>query len=456
MVFSSNIFLFLFLPLYLITYYSTKDIKIKNLVLLLFSLFFYAWGEPYYVLLMIFSIIINFYLTKVMAKNNSKFILILLIIINIGLLLSFKYTNFFIDNINNLFKLNISNIKLTLPIGISFYTFQILSYVFDVYQKKVKVQNNIYKLACYITAFPQLIAGPIVRYSDIEKQLNERKTTVEDFTSGVRRFIVGLSKKVLIANLMAFVADSIYNYDLISTGFIGMLIASISYALQIYFDFSGYSDMAIGLGKMSGFTFMENFNYPYIAKSITDFWRRWHISLSSFFKDYVYIPLGGSRKGTFKTIRNILIVWLLTGFWHGACWNFVLWGLYYALFLLIEKFLLKEKFKNNFIYRIITLLIISIGWIIFRQTDFNQLLIALKALFGFYGIGNISSLYYLGIFSSRYIIAFIIGILGSTKLIKHLLSKENIITDIILLILFILCIIFITVGSYNPFIYYRF
>ncbi len=456
MVFSSNIFLFLFLPLYLITYYSTKDIKIKNLVLLLFSLFFYAWGEPYYILLMIFSIIINFYLTKVMAKNNSKFILILLIIINIGLLLSFKYTNFFIDNINNLFKLNISNIKLTLPIGISFYTFQILSYVFDVYQKKVKVQNNIYKLACYITAFPQLIAGPIVRYSDIEKQLNERKTTVEDFTSGVRRFIVGLSKKVLIANLMAFVADSIYNYDLISTGFIGMLIASISYALQIYFDFSGYSDMAIGLGKMSGFTFMENFNYPYIAKSITDFWRRWHISLSSFFKDYVYIPLGGSRKGTFKTIRNILIVWLLTGFWHGACWNFVLWGLYYALFLLIEKFLLKEKFKNNFIYRIITLLIINIGWIIFRQTNFNQLLIALKALFGFYGIGNISSLYYLGIFSSRYIIAFIIGILGSTKLIKHLLSKENIITDIILLILFILCIIFITVGSYNPFIYYRF
>ena len=455
MVFSSTIFMFAFLPLFLLCYFIAKKVKTRNIILLLFSLLFYAWGEPYYIFLMILSIIVNYYLTILMDKKKSKKILILLIIFNIGLLFSFKYVNFFINNLNYFFNINIGNLNLALPIGISFYTFQILSYVIDVYRKKVKVQKNIIKLATYISAFPQLIAGPIVRYSDIEKELNDRKSTSEDINYGIKRFIIGLSKKVLIANNVAFICDCLFNFGIERTGFIGVVIAIMAYTLQIYYDFSGYSDMAIGLGRICGFKYMENFVYPYSAKSITDFWRRWHISLSSFFKDYVYIPLGGSKTSKFKHIRNIMIIWILTGLWHGAEWNFIIWGLYYGILLLIEKFLINDKIKQKYFYHLITLVIINIGWLIFRETDFNELLIAFKTLFGFYGLGSISTFTYIGILSSRYILAFILGIVFSYNIIPKKFKESNIF-ELLLVIILLITIIYIVVGSYNPFIYFRF
>ena len=448
MVFSSIIFLFMFFPLFLICYFIPKKIKIKNIVLLLFSLFFYAWGEPYYFFLMLLMIIVNYYMTIKMDEKKSKGLLVFLVIFNLLSLFSFKYLNFFIDNINEIFNTSISNIKLTLPIGISFYIFQILSYVIDVYKGKVKVQKSFINLACFISAFPQLIAGPIVRYSDIEKEIVNRETTFNDFYDGIKRFIIGLSKKVLIANNVSFICDSIFNNGIATTGFIGIIIAIIAYSLQIYFDFSGYSDMAIGLGRMCGFHYNENFNLPYLANSVTDFWRRCHISLSSFFRDYVYIPLGGNRVNKTKFIRNVLVVWMLTGLWHGDSWNFIIWGLYYGIILLIEKFFFKNKK-----HRISTLLIICIGWLIFRETNFNELLVSFKTLFGFNGLGSINSLSVLGIFSFRYILAFIFGILFSLNIVK---VNDGKIKDILLLVLFILSIISIVVSSYNPFIYFRF
>ena len=451
MVFSSIIFLFMFLPLFLLCYFIPNKVKTKNIVLLIFSLFFYAWGEPFYFFLMLFMIIVNYFLAIKMDEKKSKKILVFLVIFNLLSLFSFKYLNFFIDNFNVLFNTSIKSIKLTLPIGISFYTFQILSYVVDVYMGKVKVQKSFINLACFISAFPQLIAGPIVRYSDIEKEIVNRKTNLNDFYDGLRKFIIGLSKKVLIANNVSFICDSIFNNGVISTGFIGIVIAIISYTLEIYFDFSGYSDMAIGLGRICGFHYNENFNMPYLATSITDFWRRWHISLSSFFRDYIYIPLGGNRVNKTKFIRNVLIVWMLTGLWHGDDWNFILWGLYYGIILLIEKFFFKGK--KSKLYRFITIIVICIGWLIFRETDFNDLLISFKALFGGYGLGSINCLYYLGILSFRYIVAFVLGILFSFTNIR--IKNEKII-DILLIIMFILSVISIVVSSYNPFIYFRF
>ena len=450
MVFSSVIFLFAFLPLFLMCYFIPKKIKIKNIVLLLFSLAFYAWGEPYYFFLMLLMIIVNYKLTIMMDKKDSKRIFVFLIIFNLLSLFSFKYLNFCITNVNNIFNTNLKTLNLSLPIGISFYTFQVLSYVIDVYRKKVKPQTKFISLACYVSAFPQLIAGPIVRYTDIEKEINDRKVTSDDFADGIRRFISGLGKKVLIANNVSYVCDSIFALGAPTAGFIGILIATISYTLQIYFDFSGYSDMAIGLGRMCGFHYNENFNHPYISTTVTEFWRRWHISLSSFFKDYVYIPLGGNKKGTFKHIRNILIVWALTGLWHGDSWNFIIWGLYYGIILIIEKYLFKKKEFKSHIY---TMIIVMFGWLIFRQTSTSELFSSFKALFGVYGLGNIKSLYYLGIFSSRFIIAFILGIILSINVINF---KSNKIKDILLIIIFVISIIFIVVSSYNPFIYFRF
>ncbi len=419
-------------------------------MLLIFSLFFYAWGEPYYIFLMLLMITINYFLAIKMDKDKSKKILILLIVINLLSLFSFKYLNFFVNNLNSIFNLNIKSINLTLPIGISFYTFQILSYVVDVYNGKVKVQKSFIDLACYVSAFPQLIAGPIVRYFDIEKELVDRKTNFDDFYVGIKRFIVGLSKKVLIANNVSFICDSIFASGIKEIGFIGVLIVVIAYSLQIYFDFSGYSDMAIGLGRICGFHYNENFNYPYMAKSITDFWRRWHISLSSFFRDYVYIPLGGNRVNKVKFIRNVLVVWMLTGLWHGDSWNFIIWGVYYGIVLLFEKFFIK---KEHSWYRLLTIIIVLIGWLIFRQTNFSDLLCSLKALFGWYGIGNGSILVNSGVFSIRYILSFIFGIIFSFNVIK---IKNERIENLLLLILFVMSIIFLVVSSYNPFIYFRF
>ncbi len=459
MVFSSLIFLFGFLPLFLLCYFIPKKRKTRNLVLLLFSLFFYGYGEPIYVLLMILSIVINYFIAILMDKSSKrKMYLVIDIIFNIGLLFLFKYFNFFLANINNIFHLNLKFLSLSLPIGISFYTFQILTYVIDVYKKEVNVQKSIINLGCYISAFPQLIAGPIVRYSTVNEELNDRKECIKDFSSGIRRFIVGLSKKAIIANEMAYVADTLFGYNLTEIGFLGMLIGGICYTLQIYFDFSGYSDMAIGLGRMLGFHFLENFNYPFISKSITDYWRRWHISLSSFFRDYVYIPLGGNKVSKLRNIFNIFIVWFLTGLWHGASWNFVLWGLYFFIILIIEKFALKDILKKlpNFWQHVYTMSLVVISFIIFYFTDMNLLKTAFISLFGFNGLGNINIFFHLQIFKVRTIIIFVIGVIASTPLLKNIFTKNENVRDIGLIILFIISIICILASSYNPFIYFRF
>lgn len=351
MIFSSLTFLFVFLPFVLLIYYISKD-KYRNYILLLVSLLFYSWGEPKFIILMLISILFNYYFAIFIDKyreNNkvTKAILIGSLIFNIGLLFFFKYFNFFINNFNSLFSSNISIMKIILPIGISFYTFQILSYVVDVYKDDVKVQKNICYLGAYISFFPQLIAGPIVRYCDIEKQLNNRIVNFDKVVVGIRRFIIGLGKKVIIANNVAIIADTIFNSNNLGNYGIGILIiGTLAYTIQIYFDFSGYSDMAIGLGKLFCFDFLENFNYPYIATSITDFWRRWHISLSSWFRDYVYIPLGGNRVSKLKFLRNIFVVWMLTGLWHGASWNYVIWGIYFGIILMFEKLVYGKFLKK--------------------------------------------------------------------------------------------------------------
>lgn len=458
MVFSSLIFLFCFFPIFLICYFVPKNRKVRNIVILLFSLLFYGYGEPAYLFLMIFSIIVNFFLAKWIAKKNNKILFIVSIIFNLGLLFLFKYANFFLDNLNNLFHLNINFLKLSLPIGISFYTFQILTYVVDVYLKRVPVQNSIINLGCYISAFPQLIAGPIVRYSTVNEELENRNENLEDFAYGIRRFIIGLAKKAIIANEMAYVADTLFGSSLVEIGFIGVFIGAISYTLQIYFDFSGYSDMAIGLGRMLGFHYLENFNFPYIAKSITDFWRRWHISLSSFFKDYVYIPLGGNRCSVLKNIVNIFIVWCLTGLWHGASWNFILWGFYYGIFLILEKFVFKGFLEKipSFWEHFYTLLLVVIGWIIFYFTDFSQLEIAFKSLFGLNGFGNFTLINHLQIFKVRTIIIFILGIIYCMPIKIKFLKKHELLEDVLLLALFLISVLFVLASSYNPFIYFRF
>lgn len=464
MEFSSIIFLLIFLPIFLFSYFIIKNNTYRNIVLLLFSLVFYAFGEPLYIFLMIFSIIANYLMALFINKHHKRYLLVLTIFFNIGLLIFFKYTNFIIDINNFLLNTNFVHKEILLPIGISFYTFQILSYVIDVYLGKVKVQKNILFLGCYITAFPQLIAGPIVRYETIEQELTNRTTNFNKVYEGIQRFIIGLSKKVLIANNVGLITNNIMATSPSTYGFHGALIAMITYTLQIYFDFSGYSDMAIGIGKILGFNFPENFNYPYIAKSITDFWHRWHITLSTWFKEYVYIPLGGNRVKWYRHIFNIMIVWLLTGLWHGASINFLLWGLYYGIILLIEKYLLKKTLAKApaIIAHVYSLIIIVIGWTIFYHTNLNELLNTLKALIGYYGIGHKNLLFYTQSITIINILSIVFGLLLSTPLFKMIddkLLKNNIYQvtkDIILIILFILCIVFLISGSYNPFIYFRF
>ncbi len=467
MTFSSLIFIFVFLPLFILSYFVLKNRMYRNLIMLVFSLAFYAWGEPIYILLMLFSITINYLLALFIdksAKTKRKAFLILAVIINLGLLGIFKYTDFIINNINLIFNTNISNANIPLPIGISFYTFQALSYVIDVYLKKVKVQKNIFYLGCYITFFPQLIAGPIVRYETIEHELSNRKENISDFAYGIRRFIKGLGKKVLIADNVGYMATALLSLEAYNYGFLGALIGIIAYALQIYFDFSGYSDMAIGLGRMFGFKFLENFNYPYIATSITDFWRRWHISLSSFFRDYVYIPLGGNRVKKGRFIFNVMVVWTLTGLWHGANINFMIWGMYYGILLLIEKLFLHKYLEKlpKVLRHLYAIIIILIGWGIFRVTSFNDVKDLLQSLIFINGLGNFNMFTYTGAISIKYILFFIIGLLFATPLMEKLVDKikdtkyGNYIVDICYILIFILSVIFIIVGSYSPFIYFRF
>ncbi len=462
MVFTSINFLYYFLPTVLILYFIVPK-KYKNLLLLISSLLFYFYGEPKYIILMIIEIILAYFEARLIEKYKSKEIFIFSIFIHVLLLCIFKYTNFLITNINGIFNTNISLLNIVLPIGISFYTFQIISYLVDVYKEKVKAQKNFISLATYVSLFPQLIAGPIVRYETINDELDNRKQTFNDFSSGISRFIIGLSKKVLIANILG----ELCNIFILSNEKTVLFywIYGISYSLQIYFDFSAYSDMAIGLGRMFGFHFMENFDYPYISKSITEFWRRWHISLSSWFKDYVYIPLGGSREGTFKLIRNILIVWLLTGLWHGSEWTFVIWGMFIGILLVIEKLLLNKYIEKlpSIVRRIYTLFIIMISFIIFSGSNINESFNNIVGLFNFSNpFINKFTIHYL----KDYGLVLIIAIFLSTPILKNTIIKLkenkkinniiNILDIIVLLILLIIVTSYLIDSSYNPFLYFRF
>ena len=461
MVFSSITFLFYFLPIVLAIYYIVPN-KFKNIILLISSFFFYFYGEPKYVVIMAISIITT-YIFGILIDKHSKYkkiYLILSIIVSLGMLVYFKYIDFLITNINLWLTNKIDLINVILPIGISFYTFQLISYIIDVYNGKAKVQKNILKLAMYVSLFPQLIAGPIVRYTTIEEQIEKREYSFEKFSTGIRRFIIGLGKKVLIANVLG----ELIQVFLISNekSVLFYWIYAIANMLQIYFDFSGYSDMAIGLGKMFGFEFLENFNYPYIATSITDFWRRWHISLSSWFRDYIYIPLGGNRVSKIKWLRNILVVWLLTGLWHGAAWNFIIWGLYFGILLILEKVFLEKYIKKlpKIISRIYVLIIVMISFIIFSGENTNIILDNIKGLVGIKNVPIITeeSIYY----CKSYLITIIIGIIGATPILKNIANSEkihsiiNVIEPIFLLLILVVCTSYIIDGSFNPFLYFRF
>lgn len=462
MVFTSISFIYYFLPLLLICYFVVPK-KFRNIILLMFSVLFYFYGEPKYILLMLIEVLISYVVGLLIDKYKNKNILIIGIFIHVLLFGIFKYFNFVIINVNNLFHSNLNLLNVVLPIGISFYTFQIISYEIDVYNKKVNVQSNILKYFLYVFLFPQLIAGPIVRYQDVNNEIDNRNVTFEMFANGLRRFIIGLSKKVIIANNLGELCNIYLNLGDKSVLF--TWIFAISYMLQIYFDFSGYSDIAIGLGKMLGFNFPENFNYPYMAKSITDFWRRWHMTLSSWFRDYVYIPLGGNKKGVLKQIRNILIVWSLTGLWHGASWNFIVWGLYFGILLILEKFILKKYFSNvpKFIKCIYTLFLVMISFVIFQGDNLSNDFNIIKGLFGLNGelfINNVT-LYYL----KGYVLFIVLGVIGSTNYVKNLVIKIsngkgkkiiNILEPIYLLILLIIVTMYLIDSSYNPFLYFRF
>ena len=463
MLFSSIPFLYYFLPLVIITYLLVP-FKLKNTVLLFFSLVFYGWGEPRYLIFMIISILSGYILGLLIEKYHdtklSKLFLICSLLISLGMLGYFKYTDFFISNINSLFNTNIPLLRIALPIGISFYTFQILSYTIDVYRKDVPAQRNIISLATYISLFPQLIAGPIVRYSDVELQLNNRTHSKEKFALGMRRFIMGLSKKILIANQLGELCDIFLVSN--DKSILFYWLYAISFMLHIYFDFSGYSDMAIGLGKMFGFDFIENFNYPYVSKSITEFWRRWHMSLGSWFRDYVYIPLGGNRVSKVRNIFNIFVVWFLTGFWHGASWNFIVWGLFFFVILIIEKqFLLPYLNKSKVWNHIYVLFLVAISFVIFNAKDMSDALITISGMFGLQNVPMVSQefIYYL----QSYGFILILGIIGATPYPKQLFNKfieRKKIMDIIepLSVGFLLVLItaYLVDGSFNPFLYFRF
>ena len=453
MVFSSVLFIFFFLPLFLITYFLLPK-KFRNAVLLIFSLIFYAWGEPIYVLLMIFSAFINYLFALLLSRKNKKLYLTIGIILNILILAIFKYSDFIVENINLIFKINLELPNLSLPIGISFFTFQAMSYIIDVYRKKVPAEKNYFRLLTYISMFPQLIAGPIVRYEDVMKEFDKRETNFDKFSEGLYRFLKGLYKKVLIANVVGMLWNSISTMSEIS--FMTSWLGALAFAIQIYFDFSGYSDMAIGLGKMIGFTYLENFNFPYIASTITDFWRRWHISLSSFFRDYLYIPLGGNKVNTFKHIRNILIVWILTGLWHGASYNFILWGLYYGIILIIEKYVFKKSQEKwpKLLKHLYAIILILIGWVIFAIDSPSSLINYLKTMFFINKPMFIDSTFLYLI--KNYAFILIIGIILSIPFKLPNNKFLNGLKAFICLILFILTLALIISDTYNPFIYFRF
>lgn len=464
MVFSSPVFLFAYLPITLLAYYLVPR-QGRNIFLFIVNLIFYGWGEPKLVLLMVFNIFFNYIggwlVNKYRADaKKKKLFLILTCVLDIGILAVFKYTGMITETLNMLPFLNIPELQISLPIGISFYTFQTMSYVIDVYRDDAPVSKNFINFGTYVALFPQLIAGPIVRYRDVAEQLVNRRETLEMFTRGVKLFMVGLAKKVIIANTMGTLTTNIFaTTD--ENGVVGTWVGMIAYTFQIYFDFSGYSDMACGLGNMMGFEFLKNFNYPYIAKSITDFWRRWHISLSTWFKEYVYIPLGGNRKGVKRQILNLLIVWGLTGLWHGAAYNFVLWGLYYGLLLILEKFVLKKFLDRlpSFVQHIYTLFIVIIGWGLFYFTDVGQLGEFMVDLFNF-GNGICGNQAFNLIMNNLPML--IIAAVASTPLAAMLYNRfEHTRFMWIPETLYCMGVLAVSTASlvnqsYNPFLYFRF
>ena len=467
MVFSSMTFVPLFLPLVLILYYSTRLPRLRNTVLLCFSLLFYAWGEPKWIFVMLLTVTVNYLCGLMISRSENKFrraaAMILGVSLSLGFLVYFKYFGFFSDIVTSLMGIENTFNKPVLPIGISFYTFQVLTYTVDVYRGKVPVQKSFSKLLMYVSFFPQLIAGPIVNYTDIAPSLDERHENWEEVYQGFIRFFIGFSKKVLLANTCGVITDKLTALDSMSVA--GSWLITVAYAFQIYFDFSGYSDMAIGMGHMFGFHFFENFNYPYISKSVTEFWRRWHISLGTFFRDYVYIPLGGNRVSVAKNIRNILIVWFLTGFWHGASWNFIAWGMYYGLLLLAEKFLLKglKKKLPDVVNIAMTFLLVLIGWVFFYYEDLSVGLRHLSTMFGLSGASLIDpyALYYFK-HNLVYLIAAALASLPWKQLLQKLpcastlCAAGNWLKPLAATALFLLSMAMVITQSYNPFLYFRF
>ncbi len=468
MLFSSMTFVFMFLPIVCAIYLLARK-ELQNYILLIASILFYAWGEPRYLAIMILTILVNYiganYISRSHNAMHRKLLLIATIVVDLSFLFYFKYFNFVMDNINQLFHTHINFIDVVMPIGISFYTFQALSYVVDVYRNEVKAQRDIYKLALYITLFPQLVAGPIVKYHDVDEQISDRTVTFDKVAYGVKRFIVGLAKKMLIANTLGAVADKIFVQPVENFDALTAWIGAIAYTLQLYYDFSGYSDMAIGLGSIFGFKFLENFNYPYISKSITEFWRRWHISLSTWFKEYLYIPLGGNRVSKRRNLFNLFVVFLATGVWHGASWNFIFWGLWHGAFIIFEKITGWHKkdggLKINIAQHIYTMFAFVIGWVMFRADNMAYAWDYLKNMFGLISEHKITYKlpYYI---DNIEIITFAVAILCAMPIFRGMLEVKyerkvlRTIINIWLIVLFVLSASSIAASTYNPFIYFRF
>ena len=464
MVFSSILFMFIYLPVVLAVYYIVPS-RWRNVWLFAVNLVFYGWGEPVYIFLMVFSICLNYVSGLLIGKyagerKKARRVLIINTVLNLALLFFFKYFDLVAETLSAIPGVDIPTLGLTLPIGISFYTFQSMSYPIDVYRGDGYVQKDFIKFGTFVALFPQLIAGPIVRYKDIARQLDERRESLDQFAQGVQRFVVGLGKKVLIANNVGQLWDMYANAAPGELTFVGAWLAAIAFSLQIYFDFSGYSDMAIGLGRMLGFEFLENFNYPYISRSVTEFWRRWHISLGTWFRDYVYFPLGGNRKGLPRQMLNLLVVWALTGLWHGASWTFLFWGLYYAFFLILEKmFLLKWLKKVPAIGHIYTLLVAVSGWVIFQQTSVDQTLVFFRAMYGFGQAGFCTGrdLYYLAGFGAVLLIGCLASLPLGRSVFRRLPEKLRAgLVPVLILLVLTVSTAYLVDSTYNPFLYFRF
>jgi alginate O-acetyltransferase complex protein AlgI len=464
MVFSSILFLFIYLPVVLAVYYLVP-VKWRNVWLFIVNMVFYGWGEPVYILLMLLCISVNYCSGLLIEKyraddKKARFVLALSAIVSLSFLLFFKYYNLITGTLSMLPGISIPSLDITLPIGISFYTFQTMSYPIDVYRGDADVQKNFISFGTFVALFPQLIAGPILRYKDVADQLDFRAGSAEQFASGVRRFVIGLGKKVLIANNIGLLWDVYAAKGASELTCLGAWLGILAFSFQIYFDFSGYSDMAVGLGRMIGFEFMENFNYPYISKSVTEFWRRWHISLSTWFRDYVYIPLGGNRRGLRRQFLNILIVWALTGIWHGANWTFLLWGLYYALFLMLEKaFLLKWLEKTPAFGHFYTVLIAICGWVLFQLDSVKEAFVYYRAMFGMgeAGFAAGGDLYYLGSYALMLVIAGVACTpLGRNAYAKLSVKARSIAAPVLVMLVLILSTAYLVDATYNPFLYFRF